>query len=101
LVSTPALQAMLIIARAELAVAEGRAPDGVALMRRAITAFSEIGAVLEVAHGRCRLARLLEIQGEGGLARVELAGAHQALHRAGAGLAAERCLARFGVNPQA
>jgi hypothetical protein len=69
-------------------------------MSRAITAFSEIGAVLEAAHGRCRLARLLEMQREGELARVELNGAHQALLRAGAGLAAERCLARFGMNPQ-
>jgi DNA-binding winged helix-turn-helix (wHTH) protein len=100
LVSTPALQAMQVIARAELAVAEDRAPEGLALMRRAISAFSEIGAVLEVAHGRCRLANLLETQGEGELARVELAAAHQALLRAGAGLAAERCLARFGMNPQ-
>jgi hypothetical protein len=100
LVSTPALQAMQVIARAELAVAEDRAPEGLALMRRAISAFSEIGAVLEVAHGRCRLANLLETQGESELARVELAAAHQALLRAGAGLAAERCLARFGMNPQ-
>jgi hypothetical protein len=92
---------MLITARGELAVAEGRALDGVALMRRAIADFSGIGAVLEVAHGRCRLARLLEIQGDGELARIELAGAHQALLRAGAGQAAEMCLARFGMNPQA
>jgi tetratricopeptide (TPR) repeat protein len=98
LISTPALQAMLVTAQAELAVAEGRALDGVALLRRAITDFSEIGAVLEVAHGRCRLARLLEIQGEGELARIELAGAHQALLRAGAGQAAERCLSRFGFH---
>lgn len=98
LVSTPALQAMRIAAQAELATAEGRALEGVMLMRRAITAFSEIGAVLEAAHGRCRLARLLEARGEGELARLELNGAHQALLRAGAGLAAERCLARFGMN---
>ncbi len=100
LVSTPALQGMLITARAELAVAEGRAPEGVTLLRQAIAEFSDIGAVLEAAHGRCRLARLLESLGEGELARVELNGAHQALLRAGAGLAAERCLARFGMNPQ-
>lgn len=99
LVSTPALQAMWLHARAELAVAEDRADEGLALLRQAIASFAAIGAVLEAAHGRCRLAGLLEARGETGLARAELNGACQMLSRAGAGLAAERCRARFRMAP--
>lgn len=82
--STPALQAYATQARGELAVAEGRRSEGIALLRRAQRAWNDVGVPIAVAHGRLRLAVLLSAEGDHETANFELDAAHAAFRRCGA-----------------
>jgi DNA-binding winged helix-turn-helix (wHTH) protein len=84
LASTAALQAFAAQARGELAVAEGRRPEGLALLRGALRAWIEVEVPIAAAHTRLRLAVLLATEGDRDSALLELNAAHAAFRRAGA-----------------
>jgi DNA-binding winged helix-turn-helix (wHTH) protein/predicted negative regulator of RcsB-dependent stress response len=84
LASTPALQALLGRARAELAAAEGRINDAFQHFRSAIRICQSITAPLLAAQIRCRLASLLAAQGDREAAHLELMAAAPILKQAGA-----------------
>jgi ATP/maltotriose-dependent transcriptional regulator MalT len=84
LASTPALQALLARARAEFAAAEGRTVDAITLLRSAIRTFQAMDARLQVATVRCRLAALLEREGDPEAAQLERTAARKVFHQAGA-----------------
>ncbi len=103
LTSTPALQALLGRARAELAAAEGRLPEALQHFRNAIRTCQTINAPLVAAQFRCRLAGLLADQGDREAARIELMAAAPVLKRAGAeGLLqhCERLRSLLATNPR-
>lgn len=91
LVSTPALQALVITARAELELAEGRVPSAILLLRSALAACAGMNAPLAVGHARCRLARVLLAAREESLATQEFEAAKAAFRAAGAEHARRRC----------
>jgi tetratricopeptide (TPR) repeat protein len=91
LVSTPALQWLVITARAELELAAGRLAPAVALLRSALAASLELDAPLAVAQTRCRLARVLIGAGDDALAKSEFTAAKTGFRKAGALLALKRC----------
>ncbi|HSI15914.1 MAG TPA: winged helix-turn-helix domain-containing protein [Chthoniobacter sp.] len=82
--STPALQAYAMQARGELTIAEGHRAEGIALLRRALGAWHEVGVPMAVAHGRLRLAMLLSAEGDHEAAMFELDAAHATFRRCGA-----------------
>lgn len=82
LISTPALQALLSRARAELAMAQGRTAEGLGQFRSAIRTCQAINAPLLAAQIRCRLASLLAAQGDREAALIELTAAAPILKQA-------------------
>ncbi len=84
LTSTPALQALLARARGEVAAAEGSRTEAIALLRNSLRAWQAMAAPLAAAHVRCRLAELLEAEGDNELATQEKAAALAAFKLAGA-----------------
>lgn len=97
LVSTPALQALVITARAELELAEGRVPSAISLLRSALATCVEMDAPLAVAHARCRLARVLLAAGEDSLAMPEYEAAKAGFRETGARHALKRCERLFRI----
>ncbi len=91
LVSTPALQLLVLTARAELELAEGRMAAAVSLFRSALASCLELDAPLPAAHTRCRLARVLTGMNQDSLAKSELKAAKDGFRKAGAPMAIERC----------
>lgn len=91
LVSTPALQALVTTARAELELAEDRLLPAVSLLRSALAAWLEMDAPLAAAHTRCRLARVLLAGSEFPLAKKEFDAATAGFREAGAKHALKRC----------
>ncbi len=91
LASTPALQAMVCRARAEVAMAEGRTADGLSQFRAAIRTCQAIHAPLLAAQIRCRLAALLAGQGDHEAAQIELTAAAPILQQAGAEALLRHC----------
>lgn len=83
-VSTPALRALLDRARGEVAAAEGRADEAVRLLRGSLRRWQEINAPVAAAQVRCRLADLLDREGETEQAELERTAAVGALEQAGA-----------------
>jgi DNA-binding winged helix-turn-helix (wHTH) protein len=84
LASTAALQAYATQARGELAVAEGHRAEGLALLRAALRAWTEVEVPIAAAHTRLRLATLLAAEGDRDAALLELNAAHAIFRRAGA-----------------
>jgi DNA-binding winged helix-turn-helix (wHTH) protein len=82
--STAALQAFATQARGELALAEGRRTEGLALLRGALRAWMEVEVPIAAAHTRLRLTVLLAAEGDRESAVLELNAAHAAFRRAGA-----------------
>lgn len=91
LTSTPALQALLCRARAEVAMADDRFPEGLRQFRAAIRTCQAINAPPLCAQIRCRLAGLLASQGDREAARIELTAAAPVLRQAGADGWLQRC----------
>jgi hypothetical protein len=91
LVSTPALQVLVITARAELELAEGRLEPAVSLFRSALAASLELDAPLAAAQIHCRLARVLIAANEDKLAKSEFTSAMDGFRKASAPLALKRC----------
>lgn len=84
LVSTPALRAFATQAQAELAAAEGRLGEGLALLRKALRAWIELEVPAEAARARLRLAALLAAEGDHDSAALELTAAQASFRRTGA-----------------
>ena len=84
LTSTPALQALLGRARGEVAAAEGLRTEAIALFRTSLRAWQAMAASLAAAQVRCRLAELLEAEGDKEAAAQERAAAITAFKQAGA-----------------
>ncbi len=84
LASTTALQALTAQARGELAVAEGREMEGIALLRSALRAWLEMEVPLAAAQMRCRLSVLLDAAGDRESASLERAAAAATFRRLGA-----------------
>lgn len=84
LVSTPALQALLERARGELAAGEGRRPEAITHLRSALRQWQEIQAPVAAAQVRCRLADLLDEEGDTETAGLERTAAFTAFEQAGA-----------------
>lgn len=91
LVSTPALEALTLGARAELEVAEGRPRSAITLLRSMIAILLEMDAPLAAAEARGRLARVLAEVADDDLADLELKAAREGFLRAGADQAFARC----------
>jgi DNA-binding winged helix-turn-helix (wHTH) protein len=91
LVSTSALQALVAQARAEVAAASGDAAAAIEWCQTALRRWSEIEAPLLAAQTRCRLARLLEHEGDIDSAALELKAARAAFSKAGALGLLEQC----------
>ncbi len=91
LVSTPALQTLVITARAELELAEGRLAPAVTLLRSALAASLELDAPLAAAQTRCRLAGVLMGANKVTLAKSEFIAAKAGFRKACAPLALKRC----------
>lgn len=90
LTSTPSLQNLVVIARAELAAAEGRTRDAIGLLREAIRAWMQMEAPLAAGESRCRLAEWLAAEGENAFALLELKSAEALFEEAGAELLVKR-----------
>ncbi|MCL4801438.1 MAG: winged helix-turn-helix domain-containing protein [Burkholderiales bacterium] len=82
--STPALAAMVATARAELALHERRRGEAVALLRQSLKQWHDIGARLDCAEVRLRLAEVLAADGDRDAAELELAAAEALADRLGA-----------------
>lgn len=84
LTSTPALQALLARAKGEVAAAEGSRGDAIAWLRKSLRGWQAMAASLTAARVRCRLADLLEDDGDKDIAAQERAAALAAFKQAGA-----------------
>jgi DNA-binding winged helix-turn-helix (wHTH) protein len=84
LASTAALQAFATQARGELAIAEGRRTEGLALLRGALRNWTEVEVPIAAAHTRLRLAMLLAAEGDRDAALFDLAAADATFRRCGA-----------------
>jgi tetratricopeptide (TPR) repeat protein len=91
LVSTPALQLLVITARAELEMAEGRLASAVSQFRAAVASSLELDAPLAAARIRCRLALALLAADENSLAESEFSAAKAGFRKASTTLALRRC----------
>jgi DNA-binding winged helix-turn-helix (wHTH) protein len=94
LTSTPGLQALVHTARAELAAAEGRPSEAISQLREAIRASVQMEATLATGRARCRLAELLEAQGDHEFARMELKAAEALFEEAGAEILTKKARAQ-------
>jgi DNA-binding winged helix-turn-helix (wHTH) protein/tetratricopeptide (TPR) repeat protein len=95
LIATPALQNHVVIARAELAAAEGRRREAIGLMREAVRNWMFMEAPLAAGEVRCRLAEWLSAEGEAEFARLELKAAEALFDEAGADLQVKNVRARL------
>ncbi len=84
LVSTLALEALVERARGEVAVAEGRRSEAVAHLRGSLRLWQKLQTPVAAAQLRCRLADLLDEEGDAEAAALERAAAFTALDQAGA-----------------
>jgi DNA-binding winged helix-turn-helix (wHTH) protein len=84
LASTPALQAQLAQARAELHAAAGNTTQAIVQLRSAIRSWQELSAPLPTAQARCRLAEWLAADGDRESATLELSAAIATFQAAGA-----------------
>jgi DNA-binding winged helix-turn-helix (wHTH) protein len=91
LAATPALQAQLAHARAELHAAAGRPTQAIVQLRSAIRSWQELSAPLPTAQARCRLAEWLAADGDPESAALELTAALVTFQAAGANRLLTRC----------
>jgi tetratricopeptide (TPR) repeat protein len=91
LTSTPALEALVARGHAELAAAEGRTGEAITLLRSALRTWQTMNAPVEGAMVRCRLAVLLEVEGDPESAALELAAAKKVFQETGAGGLMQQC----------
>ncbi len=84
LVSTPALQALFARARGEVAAAEGRRAEAIGHLRDSLRRWRQIEAPVAAAQVRCRLADLLDEEGDAETATLERTAAFNAFEQAGA-----------------
>ncbi len=84
LVSTPALQALTDRARGEVAAAEGRRREAIGHLRGALSRWQKMQAPVPAAQVRCRLADLLDLDGDAEAAALERTAAFTAFEQAGA-----------------
>ena len=80
---SPALDALVTRARAELAFSEGRRTEAIAALRRAVELWREVGSPFAVGSLRVRLAELLRADGDLETADLELAAAERAFREVG------------------
>jgi tetratricopeptide (TPR) repeat protein len=81
--ASPALEALVTRARAELAQSEGRRTEAIAGVRRAIALWQEVGSSFAEGRLRIRLAELLRADDDPETAALELAAAERALREIG------------------
>lgn len=83
LTGSPATEALVLRARAELAFSEGRPTAAIGALRRAAELWQEVGSPLAVGSLRIRLAELLRADGDPETANLELAAAERAFREIG------------------
>jgi DNA-binding winged helix-turn-helix (wHTH) protein len=79
----PALEALVMRARAELALAEGRRTEAIAALRRAAALWRDVGSPFAEGSLRMRLTELLRADGDLETADLELASAERAFREVG------------------
>jgi DNA-binding winged helix-turn-helix (wHTH) protein len=83
-VSTPALKALQMRAQGEVAATEGRRAEAVKLLREACLSWRRMNAPVPAAQVRCRIADLLDEEGDPEAATLERTAAFSAFEQAGA-----------------
>ncbi len=83
LTGSPAIEALALRARAELAFSEGRSTEAIGALRRAAELWQEVGSPLAVGSLRIRLAELLRADGDPETANLELTAAERAFRQIG------------------
>jgi ATP/maltotriose-dependent transcriptional regulator MalT len=81
--NSPAMEAMVTRARAELAFSEGRVTEALGALRRAVELWQEVGSPLAVGSLRIRLAELLRAAGDPETADLEVVAAERAFREVG------------------
>ena len=98
LVSTPALQALAARARGEVAAAGGRRGEAITALRDSLRLWQGMQAAVAAAQVRCRLADLLDEEGETETATLERTAAFTAFEQAGAQACIRACQKLSGVR---
>ncbi len=91
LVSTQVLQALVARAQAEVRAAEGFPAEAIVLLRAAVRDWQAAAAPILAAQARCRLAELLDAEGDEESAALERNAAATVFERAGAGRLVGSC----------
>lgn len=89
--STPALEAEVLRARAEVARADGHAEDAVLYLTQALAIWQRTGSPLRAAAARLHLARLLKEVGDAEAFHLEVAAAESACRKLGAAALVRVC----------
>jgi hypothetical protein len=89
--STPALEAEVLRARAELARSDGQSEDAVRHLRQALVIWQRTGSPLRAAAVRLHLARLLKEIGDAEAFHLEVAAAESAFRKLGAAALVQAC----------
>jgi DNA-binding winged helix-turn-helix (wHTH) protein len=99
-VSTPALQALVARARGEVAAAAGRRTEAIGCLRDSLRQWQRLHAPVPAAQVRCRIADLLDAEGDAETAALERTAAFTAFEQAGANAHIRACtiLSQFAAR---